>query len=143
MRVPASPVIVTDGVFSMDGYIAPLAEICDLADEFGALVFVDDSHAVGFVGEHGRGTPEFCGVADRIDIYTGTFGKALGGASGGYVVVASRDRGPAAPARAAVPVLEHAGAVDRRRHAGRARPAGAVGRPAGAAGRQRANCSAR
>ncbi|WP_223692741.1 glycine C-acetyltransferase [Leifsonia poae] len=78
-------VIVTDGVFSMDGYIAPLAEICDLADEFGALVFVDDSHAVGFVGEHGRGTPELCGVADRVDIYTGTFGKALGGASGGYV----------------------------------------------------------
>jgi glycine C-acetyltransferase len=78
-------VIVTDGVFSMDGYIAPLAQICDLADEFGALVFVDDSHAVGFVGEHGRGTPEFCGVADRVDIYTGTFGKALGGASGGYV----------------------------------------------------------
>lgn len=78
-------VIVTDGVFSMDGYIAPLREICDLADEFGALVFVDDSHAVGFVGEHGRGTPEFCGVAERVDIYTGTFGKALGGASGGYV----------------------------------------------------------
>ncbi|MFF1632668.1 glycine C-acetyltransferase [Leifsonia sp. NPDC058248] len=78
-------VIVTDGVFSMDGYIAPLREICDLADEFGALVFVDDSHAVGFVGEHGRGTPEFCGVGDRVDIYTGTFGKALGGASGGYV----------------------------------------------------------
>ncbi|NEN04920.1 glycine C-acetyltransferase [Diaminobutyricibacter tongyongensis] len=78
-------VIVTDGVFSMDGYIAPLAEICDLADEFGALVFVDDSHAVGFVGAHGRGTPEFSGVADRVDIYTGTFGKALGGASGGYV----------------------------------------------------------
>lgn len=78
-------VIVSDGVFSMDGYIAPLAEICDLADEFGALVFVDDSHAVGFVGERGRGTPEFCGVADRVDIYTGTFGKALGGASGGYV----------------------------------------------------------
>lgn len=78
-------VIVTDGVFSMDGYIAPLREICDLADEFAALVFVDDSHAVGFVGEHGRGTPELCGVADRVDIYTGTFGKALGGASGGYV----------------------------------------------------------
>ena len=78
-------VIVTDGVFSMDGYIAPLAEICDLADEFGALVFVDDSHAVGFVGAHGRGTPELAGVADRVDIYTGTFGKALGGASGGYV----------------------------------------------------------
>lgn len=78
-------VIVTDGVFSMDGYIAPLAEICDLAERYDALVFVDDSHAVGFVGENGRGTPELCGVADRIDIYTGTFGKALGGASGGYV----------------------------------------------------------
>jgi len=78
-------VIVTDGVFSMDGYIAPLREICDLAERYDALVFVDDSHAVGFVGEHGRGTPEFCGVSDRVDIYTGTFGKALGGASGGYV----------------------------------------------------------
>lgn len=77
--------IVTDGVFSMDGSIAPLAEICDLADRYGALVIVDDSHAVGFVGEHGRGTPELCGVADRVDVYTGTFGKALGGASGGYV----------------------------------------------------------
>ena len=105
-------------------------EICDLADEFGALVFVDDSHAVGFVGEHGRGTPEFCGVADRVDIYTGTFGKALGGASGGYVVVAARDRRPAAPAGPAVPVLEHARAVDRRRHARRARPARAVRRAA-------------
>lgn len=71
-------VIVTDGVFSMDGYIAPLAEICDLADRYDALVFVDDSHAVGFVGENGRGTPELCGVGDRVDIYTGTFGKALG-----------------------------------------------------------------
>ena len=78
-------VIVTDGVFSMDGYIAPLAEICDLADQYGALVFVDDSHAVGFVGENGRGTPEYCGVEGRVDITTGTFGKALGGASGGYV----------------------------------------------------------
>lgn len=78
-------VIVTDGVFSMDGYIAPLAEICDLADRHDALVLVDDSHAVGFIGEHGAGTPELCGVADRVDIYTGTFGKALGGASGGYV----------------------------------------------------------
>ena len=78
-------VIVTDGVFSMDGYIAPLADICDLAERYDALVFVDDSHAVGFVGENGRGTPELCGVADRVDIYTGTFGKALGGASGGYV----------------------------------------------------------
>lgn len=78
-------VIVTDGVFSMDGYIAPLQEICDLAEQYDALVFVDDSHAVGFIGENGRGTPELCGVSDRVDIYTGTFGKALGGASGGYV----------------------------------------------------------
>ena len=78
-------VIVTDGVFSMDGYIAPLPEICDLAERYDALVFVDDSHAVGFVGEHGRGTPEYCGVEGRVDITTGTFGKALGGASGGYV----------------------------------------------------------
>ncbi|MFE5670261.1 glycine C-acetyltransferase [Agromyces sp. NPDC056523] len=78
-------VIVTDGVFSMDGYIAPLQEICDLAEKYDALVFVDDSHAVGFVGEHGRGTPEYCGVEGRVDITTGTFGKALGGASGGYV----------------------------------------------------------
>jgi glycine C-acetyltransferase len=78
-------VIVTDGVFSMDGYIAPLAEICDLAERHDALVFVDDSHAVGFVGANGRGTPELCGVEGRVDITTGTFGKALGGASGGYV----------------------------------------------------------
>jgi glycine C-acetyltransferase len=78
-------VIVTDGVFSMDGSFAPLGEICDLADEFGALVFVDDSHAVGFIGEGGRGTPELFGVQDRVDIVTGTLGKALGGASGGYV----------------------------------------------------------
>ena len=77
-------VIATDGVFSMDGYIANLKGICDLADEFDALVMVDDSHAVGFMGEHGRGTPEFCGVMDRVDILTGTFGKAMGGASGGY-----------------------------------------------------------
>ncbi|MBK8459889.1 MAG: glycine C-acetyltransferase [Micropruina sp.] len=78
-------VIVTDGVFSMDGSYAPLVGICDLADEFGALVLVDDSHAVGFVGAGGRGTPELFGVADRVDILTGTLGKALGGASGGYV----------------------------------------------------------
>ena len=78
-------VIVTDGVFSMDGYLAPLPGICDLADEFGALVMVDDSHAVGFIGATGAGTPEHFGVSDRVDIYTGTFGKALGGASGGYV----------------------------------------------------------
>jgi glycine C-acetyltransferase len=76
--------IATDGVFSMDGYIANLNAICDLADEFDALVMVDDSHAVGFMGKCGKGTPEFCGVMDRIDILTGTFGKALGGASGGY-----------------------------------------------------------
>ncbi|GAA4118811.1 glycine C-acetyltransferase [Knoellia locipacati] len=78
-------VIVTDGVFSMDGFFAPLDEICDLADEFEAMVLVDDSHAVGFVGEGGRGTPEKFGVMDRVDIITGTLGKALGGASGGYV----------------------------------------------------------
>ena len=78
-------VIVTDGVFSMDGSYAPLPGICDLADAYGALVFVDDSHAVGFVGEHGRGTPELFGVADRVDFLSGTLGKALGGASGGYI----------------------------------------------------------
>ena len=77
-------IIATDGVVSMDGYIANLKGICDLADEFDALVMVDDSHAVGFMGEHGRGTPEFCGVMGRVDILTGTFGKAMGGASGGY-----------------------------------------------------------
>lgn len=77
--------IVTDGVFSMDGSYAPLDEICDLAEEFEAMVLVDDSHAVGFVGEGGRGTPELFGVSDRVDILTGTLGKALGGASGGYV----------------------------------------------------------
>ena len=76
--------IATDGVFSMDGYIANLSAICDLADEFDALVMVDDSHAVGFMGAHGRGTHEHCGVMGRVDIITGTFGKALGGASGGY-----------------------------------------------------------
>ncbi len=77
--------VVTDGVFSMDGSYAPLDEICDLADEFEAMVLVDDSHAVGFVGDGGRGTPELYGVLDRVDIITGTLGKALGGASGGYV----------------------------------------------------------
>jgi glycine C-acetyltransferase len=77
--------VVTDGVFSMDGSFAPLDEICDLADEFAAMVLVDDSHAVGFVGDGGRGTPELFGVTDRVDIVTGTLGKALGGASGGYV----------------------------------------------------------
>ena len=77
-------IIATDGVFSMDGYIANLKAICDLADEFDALTMVDDSHAVGFMGEHGRGTCEYCGVMGRVDIITGTFGKAMGGASGGY-----------------------------------------------------------
>jgi glycine C-acetyltransferase len=76
--------ISTDGVFSMDGYVAPLKEICDLAERYNAMVMVDDSHAVGFIGPTGRGTPELHGVQDRVDIITGTLGKALGGASGGY-----------------------------------------------------------
>lgn len=76
--------IATDGVFSMDGYIAKLTEICDLAEQYGAMVMVDDSHAVGFMGATGRGTHEHCNVMDRVDIITGTLGKALGGASGGY-----------------------------------------------------------
>jgi glycine C-acetyltransferase len=78
-------IVVTDGVFSMDGYLAPLEAICDLAEKHDALVMVDDSHAVGFMGATGAGTPEHAGVSDRVDIFTGTFGKALGGASGGYV----------------------------------------------------------
>jgi glycine C-acetyltransferase len=77
--------VVTDGVFSMDGYLAPLDQICALADEHDALVMVDDSHAVGFLGPSGAGTPELFGVSDRVDIVSGTLGKALGGASGGYV----------------------------------------------------------
>jgi glycine C-acetyltransferase len=76
--------IATDGVFSMDGVIAPMKEICDLADKYNALITMDDSHAVGFLGKQGRGTHEHCGVMDRVDIITGTLGKALGGASGGY-----------------------------------------------------------
>jgi glycine C-acetyltransferase len=76
--------IATDGVFSMDGDVAPLGRICDLADRYGALVMVDDSHATGFFGPTGRGTPEYCGVAGRVDIITSTLGKALGGASGGF-----------------------------------------------------------
>jgi glycine C-acetyltransferase len=76
--------IATDGVFSMDGYVAPLGEICALAERYQAMVMVDDSHAVGFVGDRGRGTPELHGVTDRVDVVTGTLGKALGGASGGY-----------------------------------------------------------
>ena len=77
--------IVTDGVFSMDGYLAPLPEICDLAEKYDALVMVDDSHAVGFMGATGAGTPELLGVSDRVDALSGTLGKALGGASGGYI----------------------------------------------------------
>src|ERR1700761_338952 len=77
--------VVTDGVFSMDGYLAPLDEICALAEQYGALGMVDDSHAVGFVGPNGAGTPELFGLQDRVDVNTGTLGKALGGASGGYV----------------------------------------------------------
>lgn len=76
--------IATDGVFSMDGIIANLGGVCDLAEQYGAMVMVDDSHAVGFVGKHGRGSAEHCGVEGRVDIITGTLGKALGGASGGY-----------------------------------------------------------
>jgi glycine C-acetyltransferase len=76
--------IATDGVFSMDGVIANLKGVCDLADQYGAMVMVDDSHAVGFVGKHGRGTHEYCEVMDRVDIITGTLGKAMGGASGGF-----------------------------------------------------------
>ncbi|MUZ74506.1 glycine C-acetyltransferase [Agrobacterium vitis] len=76
--------IATDGVFSMDGIIANLRGVCDLAERYGAMVMVDDSHAVGLVGEHGRGSAEYCGVEGRVDIITGTLGKALGGASGGY-----------------------------------------------------------
>jgi glycine C-acetyltransferase len=76
--------IATDGVFSMDGYVAPLGEICQLAERYDAMVMVDDSHAVGIVGARGRGTPELHDVTDRVDIVTGTLGKALGGASGGY-----------------------------------------------------------
>ena len=98
----------------MDGYVAKLDEICDLAERYDAMVMVDDSHAVGFVGEGGRGTPELKGVMDRVDIITGTLGKALGGASGGYTSGRARDRRAAAPALAALPVLQHARAADRR-----------------------------
>ncbi|OGK88133.1 MAG: glycine C-acetyltransferase [Candidatus Rokubacteria bacterium GWC2_70_16] len=83
-REARTRLIATDGVFSMDGDVAPLGEICDLADRYDALVMVDDSHATGFFGPTGRGTPEHCGVAGRVDIVTSTLGKALGGASGGF-----------------------------------------------------------
>jgi len=83
-RAARTRLIATDGVFSMDGHVAPLREICDLADRYDALVMVDDSHATGFFGPTGRGTPEHCGVGGRVDIVTSTLGKALGGASGGF-----------------------------------------------------------
>jgi glycine C-acetyltransferase len=76
--------VATDGVFSMDGYLAKLDQVCDLAERYGAMVMVDDSHATGFIGKTGRGTPEHFGVLDRVDVMTGTLGKALGGGSGGY-----------------------------------------------------------
>ena len=82
--------IATDGVFSMDGFVANLQGVCDLAEQYDALVMVDDSHAVGFMGENGKGTPEHCGVMGRVDILTGTFGKALGGASGGYTAASEK-----------------------------------------------------
>jgi len=107
--------IATDGVFSMDGIIANLKGICDLADRYGAMVMVDDSHAVGFVGAQGRGTPEHCGVMGRVDIITGTLGKALGGASGGYtagprqVVAWLRNRSrPYLFSNTLMPVIAHA-----------------------------------
>ena len=99
--------IITDGVFSMDGDVAQLDEICDLAEKYDAMVLVDDSHATGFMGKTGRGTHEHCGVMGRIDIITTTLGKALGGASGGCVSGAQRDRRAVPPAGAALPVLEH------------------------------------
>ena len=102
----------------MDGDVAPLAEICDLAERYGALVMVDDSHATGFVGTTGRGTPEHCGVAGRVDIITSTLGKALGRRHRRLHRRPARDRRAPAPALAALPVLEHAAAGDRRRLAG-------------------------
>ena len=107
--------IATDGVFSMDGIIADLRGVCDLAEKYDAMVMVDDSHAVGFVGKHGRGSAEHCGVEGRVDIITGTLGKALGGASGGYTCGKSAGGRLAAPALAALSLLQHADAGDRRR----------------------------
>ena len=105
--------IATDGVFSMDGYIANLPGICELADKHDALVMVDDSHAVGFMGKRGRGTHEYHGVMDRIDLITGTLGKALGGASGGYTSGRRVLHRHAAPAFTPVPLLQFRGAAHR------------------------------
>lgn len=98
--------IATDGVFSMDGIICNLKGVCDLADKYNALVMVDDSHAVGFVGAHGRGTSEYCGVEGRVDIITGTLGKALGGASGWIYIRKKRDHRSASSEKPSVPVLQ-------------------------------------
>ena len=122
--------IATDGVFSMDGYLADLAGICDLAERHDALVMVDDSHAVGFVGPRGRGTPEHFGVVDHVDILTGTLGKAIGGASGGYAsgrreiveILRQRSRPYLFSNTVAPPIVGAA--------AGNARPARVVGRAA-------------
>ena len=103
--------IATDGVFSMQGDLAPLGEICDLADEYDALVMVDDSHATAFVGPNGRGTPEEMGVIDRVDVVTSTLGKALGGASGGLHRGQEGDRSGAAAALAALSLLQYARAA--------------------------------
>ena len=107
-------VIVTDGVFSMDGTIAELDKICDLADKYGALVMIDECHASGFMGKTGRGTHEHHNVMGRIDIITGTLGKALGGAMGGFTGAQGSDR-HAAPEVASLPVFKHPGAIDCRR----------------------------
>ncbi len=128
--------IATDGVFSMDGSIARLKEICDLADRYGALVMVDDSHATGFIGARGRGSHELRGVIGRIDILTGTLGKALGGRQRRLRRRAQGNRRLAAPALAAVPVFEQHRAAGGRRHHPGARPAGRFDRPARAAARQ-------
>ena len=107
--------IATDGVFSMDGFIAKLKEICALADRYGALVLVDDCHATGHLGEKGRGTPALTGAGDRVDIVTGTFGKTLGGGMGGFVAAAQADRRSATAAGAALSLFQLARAPDRRR----------------------------
>jgi len=106
--------IATDGVFSMDGFLAPLKEICDLADKYDAMVMVDDSHAVGFIGKTGRGTPELAGVMDRVDVITGTLGKALGGASGGYTSGSQGGHRSLETAFSAVSFFEFGRAADRR-----------------------------
>ena len=107
--------IATDGVFSMDGTIANLKGICDLAEKYDTMVMVDDAHAAGFIGKTGRGTPEYCGVQGRVDVITGTLGKALGGASGGYTVRSEGDRRAPPATLPPLPLLEHRRAADRGR----------------------------